>query len=74
MGEESKMSSCKLSEDVQINYESVQSVINEDLCIRHVPVEFVPKLLQASYANETRISVAQNVDCIENDENILKSV
>uniref|UniRef100_A0A0L8GD08 T-box domain-containing protein n=1 Tax=Octopus bimaculoides TaxID=37653 RepID=A0A0L8GD08_OCTBM len=63
-----------LSEDVQISYGSVPSIITQDLGMSRTSAEFLSKLLSADQ-EDTEVSVAQGLlDCVENDVNLLKSL
>lgn len=51
----------------------VQSIITEDLGMRHMSAKFEPKLLSVS-EKDTRVSVAKDLPgCFKNDKNILKT-
>lgn len=61
-----------LWDDVQISYDSVMSVINEDLTMRHVSANLA-SARQPADQNRKPISVTQSLHCVENFENYLKT-
>ena len=60
--------------DLNISFGSVQSILTDDLGMRCLSAQFVPKLLSADQ-EENRILVSQDLfHCIENDDNFWNTI
>ncbi|BFZ13051.1 hypothetical protein BsWGS_16090 [Bradybaena similaris] len=64
----------ELSEEHSISFGSVQAILTEDLGMRRVSAKFVPKLLSADQKDNRVSAAADLIDCVENNENFLKTV
>ncbi|BFZ02340.1 hypothetical protein BsWGS_05379 [Bradybaena similaris] len=64
----------ELSEEHSISFGSVQAILTEDLGMRRVSAKFVPKLLSADQKDNWVSAAADLIDCVENNENFLKTV
>lgn len=64
----------EISEEVQISFGSVQSILTDDLHMRRVSAKFVPKLLSEDQ-KEKRVSAAQDsLECANTNESFLKTI
>uniref|UniRef100_A0A1B6M0K7 Mos1 transposase HTH domain-containing protein n=1 Tax=Graphocephala atropunctata TaxID=36148 RepID=A0A1B6M0K7_9HEMI len=65
----------ELSEDFNISFESVQTILTDNIRIRHVPAKFVPKVLTADRKEPQVLSTAQDLlECVKNDDNFIKTI
>ncbi|GBM05209.1 hypothetical protein AVEN_181604-1 [Araneus ventricosus] len=62
----------ELSEECNINYGSVQSILTDDLGVRCLFANLVPKLLSADQKENT--AAFYLLECVENEENFLKMI